>query len=72
MNYELFKAAPKKVKESKESVLEAAKIDGRVIQYIKTALRNDPEVALTAIKSHADAENYLFKKTLIELNLTPS
>ena len=72
VNYELFKAAPKKVKESKESVLEAAKVDGRVIRYIKTALRNDPEVALNAIKSHADAENYLFKKTLIKLNLTPS
>ena len=56
----------------KEVINTTLKLKNRRNPYKKTALRNDPEVALTAIKSHADAENYLFKKTLIELNLTPS
>ena len=72
VNFELFKSAPRHIKESRDKVLEAAKVDGRIIGFIKTKMRNDPEVALTAIKSNADAKDYLFKKTLTELNLNPS
>jgi hypothetical protein len=32
-------------------------------------MRNDPEVAMTAVSSHADAKDYLFKKTRDELGL---
>ena len=69
VNFELFKSAPRHIKESKDKVLEAAKVDGRIIGFIKTKMRNDPEVALTAIKSNADAKDYLFKKTKTELGL---
>ena len=69
VNYELFRWAPKKIKECKENVLKAAKVDGRIIRFIKTRLRNDPEVAMTAINSHADAKDFLFKKTRDELGL---
>ena len=69
VNFELFKSAPRHIKESRDKVLEAAKVDGRIIGFIKTKMRNDPEVALTAIKSNADAKDYLFKKTKTELGL---
>ena len=69
VNFELFKTAPRHIKESRDKVLEAAKVDGRIIGFIKTNMRNDPEVAMTAVNSHADAKNYLFKKTKIELGL---
>ena len=69
VNFELFKSAPRHIKESRDKVLEAAKVDGRIIGFIKTKMRNDPEVALTAIKSNADAKDYLFKKTKDELGL---
>ena len=69
VNFELFKSAPRHIKESRDKVLEAAKVDGRIIGFIKTNMRNDPEVAMTAVNSHADAKNYLFKKTKIELGL---
>ena len=69
VNFELFKSAPRHIKESREKVLEAAKVDGRIIGFIKTNMRNDPEVAMTAVNSHADAKDYLFKKTRNELGL---
>ena len=69
VNFELFKSAPKHIKESREKVLEAAKVDGRIIGFIKTNMRNDPEVAMTAVNSHADAKDYLFRKTRNELGL---
>ena len=69
VNFELFKTAPRHIKESRDKVLEAAKVDGRIIEFIKTNMRNDPEVAMTAVNSHADAKNYLFKKTKTELGL---
>ena len=69
VNFELFKSAPRHIKESREKVLEAAKVDGRIIGFIKTNMRNDPEVAMTAVNSHADAKDYLFKKTKTELGL---
>ena len=69
VNFELFKAAPRHIKESRDKVLEAAKVDGRIIGFIKTNMRNDPEVAMTAVNSHADAKDYLFKKTRDELGL---
>ena len=69
IDYRFFKNAPKKIKSSKAKVLEAAKVDGRIIRFIKTRLRNDPEVAMTAINSHVDAKDYLFKKTKTELGL---
>ena len=69
VNFELFKTAPRHIKESRDKVLEAAKVDGRIIGFIKTNMRNDPEVAMTAVNSHADAKNYLFKKTKTELGL---
>ena len=69
VNFELFKTAPRHIKESRDKVLEAAEVDGRIIGFIKTNMRNDPEVALTAVNSHPDAEQYLFKKTKVELGL---
>lgn len=69
VNFELFKSAPRHIKESRDKVLEAAKVDGRIIGFIKHNLRNDSEVAMTAINSHADAKDYLFKKTRDELGL---
>ena len=69
VNFELFKAAPRHIKESRDKVLEAAKVDGRIIGFIKTRMRNDPEVAMIAVNSHADAKDYLFKKTKTELGL---
>ena len=69
VNFELFKSAPRHIKESRDKVLEAARVDGRIIGFIKTNMRNDPEVALTAVNSHPDAEQYLFKKTKVELGL---
>ena len=69
VNFELFKTAPWHIKESRDKVLEAAEVDGRIIGFIKTNMRNDPEVALTAVNSHPDAEQYLFKKTKVELGL---
>ena len=69
VNFELFKAAPRHIKESRDKVLEAARVDGRIIGFIKTNMRNDPEVAMTAVGSHADAKDYLFKKTRDELGL---
>ena len=69
VNFELFKSAPRHIKESRDKVLEAAKVDGRIIGFIKTNMRNDPEVAMTAVNSHADAKDYLFKKTRGELGL---
>ncbi len=69
VNFELFKSAPRHIKESRDKVLEAAKVDGRIIGFIKTNMRNDPEVAMTAVNSHADAKDYLFKKTRDELGL---
>ena len=69
VNFELFKSAPRHIKESRDKVLEAARVDGRIIGFIKTNMRNDPEVALTAVNSHLDAEQYLFKKTKVELGL---
>ena len=69
VNFELFKSAPRHIKESKEKVLEAAKVDGRIIGFIKTKMRNDPDVAITAVNSHADAKNCLFKKTRDALGL---
>ena len=70
VNFELFKTAPRHIKESRDKVLEAAKVDGRIIGFIKTNMRNDPEVAMTAVNSHTDAKDYLFKRTLTALNLT--
>jgi len=69
VNFELFKSAPRHIKESREKVLEAAEVDGRIIGFVKTRIRNDPEVAMTAINSHADAEDFLFKKTKTKLGL---
>ena len=69
VNFELFKSAPRHIKESKDKVLEAAEVDGRIIGFIKTNMRNDLEVALTAVNSHPDAKQYLFKKTKVELRL---
>tara|TARA_Y100000748_G_C15440486_1_gene466953 strand:- start:255 stop:1073 length:819 start_codon:yes stop_codon:yes gene_type:complete len=69
VNFELFKSAPRHIKESRDKVLEAAKVDGRIIGFIKTRMRNNPEVALTAVSSHPDAKQYLFKKTKVELGL---
>ncbi len=69
VNFELFKTAPRHIKESRDKVLEAAEVDGRIIGFIKTNMRNDPEVAMTAVSSHADAKDYLFKKTRDELGL---
>ena len=69
VNFELFKTAPRHIKESRDKVLEAAEVDGRIIGFIKTNMRNDPEVAMTAVNSHADAKDYLFKKTRIELGI---
>ena len=69
VNFELFKSAPRHIKESRDKVLEAAEVDGRIIGFIKTNMRNDPEVAMTAVNSHADAKDYLFKKTRDELGL---
>jgi len=69
VNFELFKSAPRHIKESRDKVLEAARVDGRIIGFIKTNMRNDPEVAMTAVGSHADAKDYLFKKTRDELGL---
>ena len=69
VNFELFKTAPRHIKESRDKVLEAAEVDGRIIGFIKTNMRNDLEVALTAVNSHPDAEQYLFKKTKVELEL---
>ena len=69
VNFELFKSAPRHIKESRDKVLEAAEVDGRIIGFIKTNMRNDPEVAMTAINSHVDAKDYLFKKTKTELGL---
>ena len=69
VNFELFKTAPRHIKESRDKVLEAAEVDGRIIGFIKTNMRNDPEVAMTAVNSHADAKDYLFKKTRDELGL---
>ena len=70
VNFELFKSAPRHIKESRDKVLEAAEVDGRIIGFIKTNMRNDPEVAMTAVNSHADAKDYLFKKTRDELGLS--
>ena len=70
VNFELFKSAPRHIKESRDKVLEAARVDGRIIGFIKTNMRNDPEVAMTAVSSHVDAKDYLFKRTLTALNLT--
>ena len=36
IDYRFFKNAPKKIKSSKAKVLEAAKVDGRIIRFIKT------------------------------------
>ena len=69
VNFELFKSAPRHIKESRDKVLEAAKVDGRIIGFIKTNMRNDPKVAMTAVNSHADAKDYLFKKTRDKLGL---
>ena len=69
VNFELFKSAPRHIKESRDKVLEAAEVDGRIIGFIKTNMRNDPEVAMIAVNSHADAKDYLFKKTKTELGL---
>lgn len=69
VNFELFKSAPRHIKESRDKVLEAARVDGRIIGFIKTRMRNDPEVAMIAVNSHADAKDYLFKKTKDELGL---
>ena len=69
VNFELFKSGPRHIKESKEKVLEAAKVDGRIIGFIKTKMRNDLDVANAAVKSHKDAKAYLFKKTAVELGL---
>ena len=69
VNFELFKSAPRHIKESRDKVLEAAEVDGRIIGFVKTNIRNDPEVAITAVNSHADAKDYLFKKTRDELGL---
>ncbi len=69
VNFELFKSAPRHIKESKEKVLEAAKVDGRIIGFIKTKMRNDLDVASAAVKSHKDAKAYLFKKTALKLGL---
>ena len=69
VNYELFKSAPRHIKESRDKVLEAARVDGRIIGFIKTRMRNDLEVAMIAVNSHADAKDYLFKKTKDELGL---
>ena len=69
VNFELFKTAPRHIKESKEKVLEAAKVDGRIIGFIKTKMRNDLDVASAAVKSHKDAKAYLFKKTALKLGL---
>ena len=69
VNFELFKTAPRHIKESRDKVLEAAEVDGRIIGFIKTNMRNDPEVAMTAVNSHADAKDYIFKKTRDELGL---
>ena len=69
VNFELFRSAPRHIKESREKVLEAAEVDGRIIGFIKTRMRNDPEVAMIAVNSHADAKDYLFKKTKTELGL---
>ena len=49
VNFELFKSAPRHIKESRDKVLEAAEVDGRIIGFIKTNMRNDPEVAMTAV-----------------------
>ena len=43
VNFELFKSAPRHIKESKDKVLEAAEVDGRIIGFIKTNMRNDLE-----------------------------
>jgi 5'(3')-deoxyribonucleotidase len=69
VNFELFKSAPRHIKESRDKVLEAARVDGRIIGFIKTNMRNDPEVAMTAVSSHVDAKDHLFKKTRNELGL---
>ena len=69
VNFELFKSAPRHIKESRDKGLEAAEVDGRIIGFIKTNMRNDLEVALTAVNSHPDAKQYLFKKTKAELRL---
>ena len=69
VNFELFKSAPRHIKESKEKVLEAAKVDGRIIGFIKTKMRNDLDIANAAVKSHKDAKAYLFKKTALKLGL---
>ena len=68
VNYELFESAPRHIKESRDKVLEAAEVDGRIIKFIKTNMRNDLEVALTAVSSHPDAKQYLFKRTKAELS----
>jgi len=69
VNFELFESAPRHIKESRDKVLEAARIDGRIIRFIKTRMRNDSEVAMTAVNAHADARDYLFKKTKFELGI---
>jgi len=69
VNHKLFKAAPRHIKESKQKVLEAAEVDGRIIKFIKTKLRNDPDVALAAVRSHEDSKKSLFKKTKVALNI---
>ena len=69
VNFKLFKSAPRHIKESRDKVLEAARVDGRIIGFIKTNMRNDPEVAMTAVSSHVDAKDHLFKKTRNELGL---
>ena len=69
VNFELFESAPRHIKESRDKVLEAARVDGRIIRFIKTRMRNDSEVAMTAVNTHADARDYLFKKTKFELGI---
>ena len=69
VNHKLFKAAPRHIKESKQKVLEAAEVDGRIIKFIKTKLRNDHDVALGAVCSHKDSKDFLLKKTKIALNI---
>lgn len=69
LNYCLFNSAPWSFKQSKQKVIEAASIDGRIIKFVGRILRNDIDIAKVAVKSSPDSIKFLSKKTKSSLNL---
>lgn len=66
-NNNIFKYLDQNIRADKELVLEVLAIDGLLLEFVDEKLRSDSEIIEVAIKQNKDAEKFIIKDTMKEI-----